>query len=123
MSLSDVTIANSLECIMIADHQTITRSRLALKANDSSLADLMAGSENKANCFALGKNLFSRNVLRRHLPILQWLPLYNKDAFVGDLIAGITDALAAIPLALAFASIAGLPTEVLTTNIHEFFAN
>ncbi|KAM7362707.1 sodium-independent sulfate anion transporter-like isoform 1-T1 [Cochliomyia hominivorax] len=110
MSLNDVT-TNSMDCIMITDHQTVSRSRLALKANESSLADLTAVQENKTKYRVFVNKVFNRNILRRHLPVLQWLPNYNKDDFIGDLIAGITDSLAAIPLALAFAGIAGLPTE------------
>lgn len=98
---------------MITDHQTVSRSRLALKANESSLADLTSVDENKSKFRIFADKAFNRNVLRRHLPVLQWLPNYNKDDFIGDIIAGITDSLAAIPLALAFAGIAGLPTEVV----------
>lgn len=111
MSLNDVT-TNSMDCIMITDHQTVSRSRLALKANESSLPDLTAKKENKTKYRVFLNKVGNRKILRRHLPVLKWLPKYNKDDFVGDLIAGVTDSLAAIPLALAFASIAGLPTEV-----------
>jgi high affinity sulfate transporter 1 len=43
------------------------------------------------------------------LPLLQWLQHYEPSWFVGDLIAGITLAAYAIPVALAYATLAGLP--------------
>ena len=115
MSLNDVrTTTHSMDCIMISDYQTVTRSRLALQANESSLADLTAVQEDnkKTKCGIDVNKVFNKKLWRRRLPILQWLPNYNKDDFIGDLIAGITGSLAAIPLALAFAFIAGLPTKV-----------
>lgn len=119
MSLNDVrTTTHSMDCIMITDHQTVTRSRLALQANESSLADLTAVQEdNKTKCGIDVNKFFNKKLWRRRLPILQWLPNYNKDDFIGDLIAGITGSLAAIPLALAFAFIAGLPTKVPILHI------
>lgn len=113
MSVNNVT-TNSMDSIMITDHQTVSRSRLALKASESSLADLnIENNENKTNCRMCLTKVFSKKTMHRHLPVLQWLPTYNKADFIGDLIAGITVSLAAIPLALAFAGIAGLPTEVV----------
>ena len=46
------------------------------------------------------------------LPILQWLPTYQKNWFRFDLIAGLTLAAYAIPVALAYSSLAGLPSQV-----------
>lgn len=44
--------------------------------------------------------------------MLSWLPKYNMDDAVGDLVAGITVGLTVIPQALAYSGIAGLPVEV-----------
>ena len=49
--------------------------------------------------------------LRERLPILQWLPKYSFQLFQCDVIAGITVALMVIPQGLAYAVIAGLPTQ------------
>ncbi|MEN8856558.1 MAG: solute carrier family 26 protein [Flavobacteriaceae bacterium] len=47
--------------------------------------------------------------LKRLIPILEWLPNYNKSRFRGDFIAGITVAIILIPQGIAYALIAGLP--------------
>jgi high affinity sulfate transporter 1 len=52
--------------------------------------------------------------IRAHLwlPPLQWLAQYRVDYLRGDVIAGITLAAYAIPVSLAYASLAGLPPQV-----------
>ena len=47
--------------------------------------------------------------LKRLIPILEWLPNYNKSRFRGDFVAGITVAIILIPQGIAYALIAGLP--------------
>ena len=47
--------------------------------------------------------------LKNHLPILDWLPNYQKSWFKGDLFAGITIGVMLIPQGIAYAIIAGLP--------------
>jgi high affinity sulfate transporter 1 len=49
--------------------------------------------------------------LRSALPIAHWLPAYRADQARADLVAGVTLAAYAIPVALAYATIAGLPPE------------
>src|SRR6478609_8359188 len=48
---------------------------------------------------------------RRHLtlPIAQWLPGYRREWFASDAAAGVTLAAYAIPVSLAYATLAGLP--------------
>lgn len=53
-------------------------------------------------------NVFRKKTLYKRLPILQWLPKYDRDDFVGDLVAGITVGLTVIPQGLAYAGITGL---------------
>ncbi len=48
-------------------------------------------------------------MLRRYLPVLEWLPHYKKEYFKGDLVAGITVGILLIPQGMAYALIAGLP--------------
>jgi len=43
------------------------------------------------------------------LPILEWLPTYNKSDFRGDLIASITVAIMLVPQGMAYAFLAGMP--------------
>ena len=47
--------------------------------------------------------------LKSFLPILDWLPTYNKKWLKGDISAGLTVGVMLIPQGMAYASIAGLP--------------
>jgi len=47
--------------------------------------------------------------IKKIIPILEWLPNYNKSLFKGDLIAGLTVGIILIPQGIAYALIAGLP--------------
>ena len=62
------------------------------------------------------QNLIARSCtkkqLNRKLPITDWLPKYNVEYFVSDLIAGITVGLTVIPQGIAYALIAELPPQV-----------
>lgn len=53
-----------------------------------------------------------KRLLNKRLPIVNWLPEYNSDKAVADLIAGITVGLTVIPQALAYATLAGLDPQV-----------
>jgi MFS superfamily sulfate permease-like transporter len=50
--------------------------------------------------------------IRKHLPILNWLPNYPARWLRADLLAGLVAAAVVIPQAMAYASIAGLPVQV-----------
>lgn len=47
--------------------------------------------------------------IKKIIPILEWLPNYNKSFFKGDLVAGLTVGIILIPQGIAYALIAGLP--------------
>jgi SulP family sulfate permease len=47
--------------------------------------------------------------IKKIIPILEWLPNYNRSLFRGDLIAGLTVGIILIPQGIAYALIAGLP--------------
>ncbi|GIY83501.1 sodium-independent sulfate anion transporter [Caerostris extrusa] len=51
------------------------------------------------------------DLLKRRIPIINWLPKYNIEDLKGDLIAGMTVALTVIPQGLALASLANLPPQ------------
>src|ERR1700758_2090753 len=51
-------------------------------------------------------------VWRRYLPPLTWLAQYETVWLTGDFVAGVTLAAYAIPVALAYATLAGLPPQV-----------
>ncbi|KAJ9600808.1 hypothetical protein L9F63_001020 [Diploptera punctata] len=47
-------------------------------------------------------------LVKRKLPVIEWLPKYNTNKAVADLIAGITVGLTLIPQSIAYAALAGL---------------
>ncbi|KAJ0177271.1 hypothetical protein K1T71_007280 [Dendrolimus kikuchii] len=49
-----------------------------------------------------------KRLMHKRLPITKWLPEYNSEKALADLIAGITVGLTVIPQALAYATLAGL---------------
>lgn len=54
----------------------------------------------------------TKKTLYKRLPILSWLPRYNGQDALGDLVAGITVGLTVIPQSLAYSNVAGLPPQV-----------
>jgi len=58
------------------------------------------------------KAICTKKTLYKRLPILNWLPRYNSQDALGDLVAGITVGLTVIPQSLAYSNVAGLPAEV-----------
>ena len=46
-------------------------------------------------------------------PVLKGLPKYSLQDFVADLVAGITVGVTVIPQGLAYATVAGLPPQVI----------
>lgn len=49
----------------------------------------------------------------KRVPIIAWLPKYNTEKFVSDVIAGVTVGLTVMPQGLAYATLAGLEPQVL----------
>ena len=46
--------------------------------------------------------------IRKRIPIVEWLPKYNSEKFLNDMIAGVTVGLTVMPQGLAYATLAGL---------------
>jgi len=63
------------------------------------------------------KKSFTKKVMYKRLPFLSWMPKYNADDAVGDLVAGITVGLTVIPQGLAYGNLAGLPTQVCIPSL------
>ncbi|KAJ8915141.1 hypothetical protein NQ315_000393 [Exocentrus adspersus] len=53
-----------------------------------------------------------KKVLYKRIPVFAWLPHYNLEFAVLDLVAGVTVGLTVIPQAIAYASVAGMPPQV-----------
>jgi sodium-independent sulfate anion transporter 11 len=51
-------------------------------------------------------------LVRKRLPVLNWLPQYRPSTAAADLVAGITVGLTLIPQSIAYASLAGLHAQV-----------
>lgn len=58
------------------------------------------------------RSICTRKTLYKRLPFLRWLPTYNGQDALGDLVAGITVGLTVIPQSLAYSNVAGLPPQV-----------
>ncbi|XP_012255327.1 sodium-independent sulfate anion transporter isoform X2 [Athalia rosae] len=57
------------------------------------------------------KSACTKKTLYKRLPIVKWLPAYNSEDAIGDLVAGITVGLTVIPQSLAYSNVAGLPAQ------------
>ncbi len=53
-----------------------------------------------------------KSTMARYLPILQWLPKYDRSWLTADLLAGLTLWGLVVPEAMAYAGVAGLPPQV-----------
>ena len=56
------------------------------------------------------KRNYKKHIARK-FPITQWLPQYNVNFAISDLIAGLTVGLTVIPQGIAYAIVAGLPPQ------------
>ena len=52
-----------------------------------------------------------RELIRRYVPIATWLPAYPRDWLRADIVAGLTSWGVMVPVALAYAGLAGMPPE------------
>lgn len=51
-------------------------------------------------------------LLKKNIPIFDWLPKYSKEWLRPDILAGLTTSAVVIPKSMAYAAIAGLPVEI-----------
>ena len=59
------------------------------------------------------KTCCSLDTLKRHLPCLNWIPHYQVEDLVGDVISGITVGILVIPQAIAYGFLSGLGPHVI----------
>lgn len=59
----------------------------------------------------MGATDYIKSKLKKHIPALTWLPEYSLSFFGNDTVAGFTLAAYAIPVSLAYATLAGLPPQ------------
>lgn len=62
-----------------------------------------------------------KEMLRRRLPIIEWLPKYSWSKLLQDTLAGTTVGLTAIPQGIAYAVVAGLPPVVSLAQLYQSF--
>ena len=66
--------------------------------------------------------MFTKKQLFKKVPVLEWLPKYNVEKGVADLIAGVTVGLTVIPQGIAYALVAKLPAQVCSKIFFVHFA-
>lgn len=100
--------SSSTDFILITDHRTSKcKSLKQLEA-----AKLQEEQESTPNCcMSYVRNACRMKTLKKRLPILEWLPKYNRADAFGDIIAGFTVGLTVIPQGLAYSGVVGLPAE------------
>lgn len=98
--------SSSTDFILITDHRT---------SKCKSLEQLEAAKEERESspncCMNYVRKTCRMKTLKKRLPILEWLPKYNRADAFGDIIAGFTVGLTVIPQGLAYSGVVGLPAE------------
>ena len=69
------------------------------------------------------------NFLQRHVPILDWLPRYNRAWLVGDILGGLSVWAVLVPISLGSALVSGVPVQyglyaaVVASLVYPIFAS
>ena len=90
---------------------------IIVSGNVSSSAKFMVHEESDtespgSKCSNFLRKGCNKKLLLKRLPILNWLPKYDREQAVSDLIAGLTVGLTVIPQGIAYAILAELPPQV-----------
>ncbi|KAK5641504.1 hypothetical protein RI129_010051 [Pyrocoelia pectoralis] len=106
VALSDSSISmNAPNSEFVGSNDFILVEETKTHSTKDAIKSIVPWMKRKAN------GAFTKKMLYRRVPILNWLPKYNSADAIGDLVAGITVGLTVIPQSLAYSNVAGLPTE------------
>ena len=61
---------------------------------------------------------YLKKTIKNRIPISVWLPRYNSEKLICDMIAGITVGLTVMPQGLAYATLAGLEPQVFFLTLY-----
>lgn len=86
-------------------------------AGDPLGADRSAGQEWMDKTKRKIRKKCTTKLLKRRLPIIDWLPKYTVNKAFADCMAGLTVALTAIPQGIAYGAVAGVPVEVSSGHV------
>ncbi|XP_075974014.1 epidermal stripes and patches isoform X1 [Anticarsia gemmatalis] len=103
-----------MKCIKMIPRRKHNASSGSLPPPDDKHASndyILSDSEARCGWRATLRRRFNRKTLNKRLPVTAWLPRYNMEQALGDLIAGLTVGLTVIPQSLAYSNIAGLPPQ------------
>lgn len=75
------------------------------KLRDPEFGSIVTRISHKRSCVNF------KSHLNRRIPITLWIKTYDKNIAISDIIAGITIGLTLIPQAIAYAALAGLPSQ------------
>ncbi|ODM96573.1 Sodium-independent sulfate anion transporter [Orchesella cincta] len=114
-------------------HSYSSASLAAIARSDSSLtlsqfeydqnpggptATFQTGDDPPSKCEAIGNcvkdwwgKACRRKTLEKKFPIIRWLPKYDTEKLVADIVAGFTVGLTILPQGLAYATVGGLPPQ------------
>lgn len=96
-------------CYIIVDSDTESQKQRFV--DDSTIIDASTTATSKSKAIELKRRLDWRSHIAKRVYILTWIRSYDKNIAIADMIAGITLGLTMIPQAIAYAALAGLPSQ------------
>ena len=101
----------SLFIVVTGRVSSSTDAKITISSSDHDLDD-ESPTTGWETCTTAARKVFNKKLLFKRIPILSWLPSYNGEQAVSDLIAGLTVGLTIIPQGIAYAIVAQLPPQV-----------
>ncbi|KXJ78346.1 hypothetical protein RP20_CCG004936 [Aedes albopictus] len=84
------------------------QSKQGARKNEDAEDDYSEELPQLGELFKFRNGCCSTKLIKKRLPILTWLPNYNRQYLVEDIVAGLTVGLTVIPQGIAYAVVAGL---------------